>query len=172
MTEDETAMSEPDVGIALATISRQQVTLRDDFERLAAVIEPIASRTYAETQARMRVLEQRILSRQERPTVQRLAQLLVSTQRLSEGADVRAHVEESILDILHGLGYEQFGVVGEPYDEQRHDVLTADAGRDPHVVVVHARGLESFGDVIIRARVDIGGHSEGRDDMTGSGGSS
>lgn len=148
-------------GRLLHSIIDGQAAIRADFERLAEVIEPVVTRTYAETQARVRALEQRLLSRQERPTVNRLAQLLVSVQRLSSAEDIKAHVEDSILGILKGLGYEQFGEVGEALDEDRHEVLNMEPGSDQRVTVVHNRGLQSFGDIIVRARVDVGGDPGG-----------
>ncbi len=140
---------------ALDELRERQTAIEQNLEMIARVLEPIASRTYEQTQARVRALEKKVLSRQERPTINRLHELSCSVQRLSEAADAKTHLEEALLDLMSSLGYEHFGRVGDAFEDTRHEVVAAVEGADPTVSIVHAPGLESFGDVVVRARVEV-----------------
>ncbi|MGO9582862.1 MAG: hypothetical protein ACLP36_08650, partial [Acidimicrobiales bacterium] len=53
-------------------------------------------------------------------------------------------------------GYEETGRVGEDYDPDRHEAIDGRALDGRAVVTkVHTRGLTSFGDVVVRAKVEI-----------------
>jgi hypothetical protein len=131
--------------------------MRGDLERIAAHLIPLLSDRHRATEDRARQLEQRLQSRQERPVAVRLGELLVHLQRVTEPAHARTLALESVEDILHQLGYEQFGEIGLEYDERLHEAVEGTTGANGTVVVkVHANGLMSFGDIIVRARVTTG----------------
>jgi len=139
----------------LVQVSEVQHQLRADFERLAANVAPLLTRQYRETDARMRVLETRLRNRQERPLILRMANLLSDVRRIESGEDAKIHVEETLLDILTGVGYQEFGNEGDQFDPGFHEPMSGSAGRESVVTRVYRRGLACYGDVIIKARVDV-----------------
>jgi hypothetical protein len=139
----------------LVQVSDVQHQLREDFERLAANVAPLLTKQYRETDARMRVLETRLRNRQERPLIIRMANLLSDVRRIESGEDVKIHAEETLLEILTGVGYQEFGSEGDQFDPGFHEPMSGSAGRASVVTRVHRRGLACYGDVIIKARVDV-----------------
>ena len=146
--------------IALSTerdydeLRRDVSDVRRDLERIAAHLVPLLGEQHRTTEQRVRSLEQQLHQRQERPVAVRLAQLLVDVQRLTDPRDARVHVLEGLEDVLFQLGYEQFGEVGDLFDDRLHEAVDGTGGGGVTVVErVYARGLWSFGDVIVRARV-------------------
>jgi hypothetical protein len=139
----------------LVQVSEVQHQLRADFERLAASVAPLLTKQYRDTDTRMRVLETRLRNRQERPLIIRLANLLSDVRRISSGEDVKIHAEETLLDILTSAGYQEFGSAGDQFDPGFHEPMSGSAGRESVVTRVYRRGLACYGDVIIKARVDI-----------------
>jgi molecular chaperone GrpE (heat shock protein) len=58
--------------------------------------------------------------------------------------------------LLTEAGYEETGQVGEAYDPVRHDAIDGRAVDGKAMVTkVHTRGLTSYGDVVVRAKVEI-----------------
>lgn len=140
---------------ALADIAAEQRKLREDFERLAAAVTPLLTKQYEETQARVRALEVRIRSRQERPLLAVLAGLMTDVQRLADADDLRDHVVDTARNALTGFGYQIFGSVGDAYDPAWHEALGGDSGEAPTVCAVHSQGLACYGDVLVKAKVDV-----------------
>jgi hypothetical protein len=139
----------------LERLSEVQYQLRADFERLAAAVAPLLTKQYRETDARMRVLETRLRNRQERPLIIRMANLLSDVRRIESGEDVKIHVEETVLDVLTGAGYQEFGTERDQFDPDFHEPMSGSAGRESVVTRVYRRGLACYGDVIIKAKVDV-----------------
>jgi molecular chaperone GrpE (heat shock protein) len=139
----------------LAQLSEVQHQLREDFERLAAAVTPLLTKQYRDTEVRMRALETRLRNRQERPLIIQLANLLSDVRRIESAEDVKIHVEETILDVLTGVGYQEMGAEGDQFDPGFHEPLSGSAGRESVVTRVHRRGLACYGDVIIKAKVDV-----------------
>jgi molecular chaperone GrpE (heat shock protein) len=146
----------------LERIEEAQQALRQDsaellrgFERLAGHLGPLLTKQYGDTQARMRVLETRIRNRQERPLVTQMANLLVEVRRLESAEDVKVHVEQAMLQALNSVGYQEMGSAGEPFDPFRHEPVSGSVGKSGIVTRVHRRGLECYGDVIIKAMVEV-----------------
>lgn len=125
------------------------------FERLAGHLAPLLTKQYGDTQARMRVLETRIRNRQERPLITQMANLLVEVRRLESAEDVKVHVEQATLQALNSVGYQEMGSAGEPFDPFRHEPVSGSVGESGIVTRVHRRGLECYGDVIIKAMVEV-----------------
>lgn len=139
----------------LEQLSEVQYQLREDFERLAAAVTPLLTKQYRDTEARIRVLETRLRNRQERPLIIRMANILSDVRRIESAEDVKIHVEETILDVLTSVGYQEMGAEGDQFDPGFHEPLSGSAGRASVVTRVHRRGLACYGDVIIKAKVDV-----------------
>jgi molecular chaperone GrpE (heat shock protein) len=165
MSGPEESLSEPEGSHGAASIidpvafleqlSEVQYQLREDFERLAAAVTPLLTKRYRDTEVRMRVLETRLRNRQERPLIIALANLLSDVRRIESAEDVKIHVEETILDVLTNVGYQEMGAEGDQFDPGSHEPLSGSAGRASVVTRVHRRGLACYGDVIIKAQVDV-----------------
>jgi molecular chaperone GrpE (heat shock protein) len=139
----------------LEQMVHEQALLRQDFERLAAHVTPLLAKQYRDTQDRVRVLETRLRTRQERPLIVRMANLLADIRRIESADDVRIHVEEAILDALTSAGYQEMGAERDRFDPGFHEPMSGSVGRAGVVSRVHRRGLSCYGDVIIKAKVDV-----------------
>lgn len=137
--------------------------LRKEFERLAGAVMPLLTKQHADSQQRMRVLETRLRNRQDRPLILVLANLLTDVRRLTDGEDVRAHVEETISDALARAGYQEMGSAGDQFDPAWHEAVSGSVGRSGVVTHVYSRGLACYGDVIIKARVEVGPAADGEE---------
>lgn len=157
----ESGVTEPEGGIgsdpavALERLNEAQDLLRQDFERLAAAVRPLLTRQYQDTLGRMRVLETRLRNRQERPLIVRMANLLGDVRRLDSADDVKVHVEEAMIEALTSAGYQEVGSKGDQFDPEYHEPVAGSLGRAGVVARVHRRGLACYGDVIIKAKVDV-----------------
>lgn len=140
---------------ALDHLSEAQDLLRQDFERLAAALMPLLTKQYQDTERRMRVLETRLRNRQERPLIIRMASLLADVRRLESADDIKEHVQDTMLDALTKAGYQEFGSAGDRFDLAFHEPVSGSMGRAAIVTHVHCRGLACYGDVIIKAKVDV-----------------
>lgn len=143
-------------GAMRADFEQLATDLRKDLERVAAAVTPLLARQHAEAQARMRVLETRLRNRQERPLIVLLANLLTDVRRLRSAADVKEHVEQTLSDALVKAGYQEMGSPGDQFDPDWHEPVSGSASRSGVVTHVYTRGLACFGDVIIKAKVDVG----------------
>jgi hypothetical protein len=139
----------------LGRLSVAQDVLHDDFERLAAAVTPLLTKQYQDTERRIRMLETRLRNRQERPLIVRMANLLTDVRRIESAADVRVHVEEAMLDALTSFGYQEMGAAGDSFDPALHEPLSGSVGRGGIVTRVHRCGLACYGDVLIKAQVDV-----------------
>jgi hypothetical protein len=162
------ALLDMDLAAVLHRLDEGMNTLREDFERLAGAVMPLLTKQYREGEQRIRVLETVIRNRRERPLILCLADLLTDIRRLDSELDVKAHVEEIVTDALTGLGYQEMGSEGDQFDPGWHEALSGTVGRAGIVTRVHRRGLACHGDVIIKARVDVGPVPDTRTEEGGS----
>ncbi len=132
-----------------------QDLLHQDFERLAAAVTPLLTKQFHDTERRIRVLEVRLRNRQERPLIVRMANLLADVRRLESDEDVKVHVEEAVMGALTSAGYQETGSAGDQFDPGFHEPLSGSVGRAGIVTRVHRCGLACYGDVIIKAMVDV-----------------
>jgi molecular chaperone GrpE (heat shock protein) len=161
--EEIAALTEaPDPAEILERVNKGQEALQRDFaellqgfERLAGSVAPLLTKQYSETQGRMRALEIRIRNRQERPLITQMANLLADVRRLESAEDVKAHVEEAMLGALQSVGYQEMGSPGDQFDPAWHEPMSGSVGKAGVVTYVHRRGLACYGDVIIKAMVDV-----------------
>lgn len=144
-----------DLTATLARLGGAQELLRQDFERLAAAVTPLLTKQYRDTENRMRILETRIRNRQERPLILHMANLLADVRRLESADDLKAHVEDSVVEALTGLGYQEMGARGDQFDPEWHEPVSGSVGRTGVVSHVYRRGLACYGDVLIKAKVDV-----------------
>lgn len=127
-----------------------------NFERLAGSVRPLLTEQFDRTLHRTRVLETRLRNRQERPLLVRMATLLADVRRLESAEDIKAHVEEALIDALTSAGYQEIGQEGDPFDPVAHEPVSGSTGKAGVVRQVFSRGLECYGDVLIKAKVDVG----------------
>jgi molecular chaperone GrpE (heat shock protein) len=139
----------------LRELAAEQSLLRQDFERLAAAVTPLLVKQARDVENRMRMLETRLRTRQERPLIVRMANLLADVRRIESAEDVRIHVEEAMLEALTSTGYQEMGAKGDQFDPSFHEPMSGSVGRAGIVSHVHRRGLSCYGDVIIKAKVDV-----------------
>jgi molecular chaperone GrpE len=107
--------------------------------------------------------EKRLGERQQRPLVAGLRRVLTLVRRLDFDPDAKEAIATELERILVGSGYEEFGEVGEAFDPQRHEAVDGEAEDGEAVVVgVLEPGLETLGDVVVRAKVRIGRAKEAK----------
>lgn len=153
--DDAERVFDADPAAVLERLGEAQELLRQDFERLAAAVMPLLTKQYRDTEARVRLLETRLRNRQERPLIVRMANLLADVRRLESAADLKVHVEEAVIEALTSVGYQEMGSAGDQFDPGWHEPLSGSVGRAGVVTHVHRRGLACYGDVIIKAKVDV-----------------
>jgi GrpE len=161
MTESEAPIS-TDPAAVLGRVSEAQAVLGQDFarlldgfERLAAAVQPLLTKQYRDTEVRMRMLETRLRTRQERPLITRIANLLGDIRRLQSAEDIKVHVEEALAEALVSAGYQEMGSAGDQFDPHWHEPVSGSVGKAGVVAQVHRRGLACHGDVIIKAMVHV-----------------
>ena len=106
--------------------------------------------------ARLDDAERRLEARRERPVVVAVHRVLNRLRHLDVDPDAKAALDDELVAVLRGAGYDEIGVVGEPFDLDRHEPLEGETldGRGT-VAHVFARGLTCFGQVVARARVRV-----------------
>jgi molecular chaperone GrpE (heat shock protein) len=144
-----------DLTATLARLGAAQELLRQDFERLAAAVTPLLTKQYRDTEHRLRILETRIRNRQERPLILHMANLLADVRRLESAEDLKAHVEDSVMEALTSLGYQEMGAEGDQFDPGWHEPVSGSVGKAGVVSHVYRRGLACYGDVLVKAKVDV-----------------
>jgi len=111
---------------------------------------------FEEINGRLRAAERRIEARQERPVIISLHRVLDRIRHLEFDREIKKALEDDIARVLTEAGYEETGRVGEAYDPARHDAIDGRALDGKGVVTtVHTHGLTSFGDVVVRAKVEV-----------------
>lgn len=121
------------------------------------VIEALRrNNAFDEINDRLRTAERRIQARQERPVIIGVHQVLDRIRHLDFDPVVKQALEDDLTAVLTEAGYAETARPGEDYDPARHDAIDGRALDGKAVITkVHAHGLDSFGDVVIRAKVEI-----------------
>lgn len=124
---------------------------------LPYVVEALRrNKAFDDISDRLRAAERRIESRQERPVIIGLHGVLDRIRHLDFDQTVRQALEDDLTRVLGEAGYQETGQDGEDYDPVRHEAIEGRAADGKAVVTkVHSRGLVSFGDVVVRAKVEI-----------------
>lgn len=111
----------------------------------------------AELRRRLDLAEKRLADREQRPLVAGLRRVLAMVRRLDFDAEAKEAISSELERVLVGAGYEEFGEAGESFDPQRHEAVDATAGGGAAVVSeLLEPGLETLGEVVIRAKVEVG----------------
>jgi hypothetical protein len=115
---------------------------------------------FDELSTRLSRAERRLETRRERPLVMALHGMLIRLRHLQFDSQVKNSLDAELVQILHDAGFEEIGRVGDEFDLDRYEALS---GRTTDgigtVAEVYAAGLASFGDVIVRAQVEVAPHS-------------
>jgi hypothetical protein len=158
MTGD-TAAPATDAGPDLAGLVRAAVHAELD-QILPYVVDAIKkNNAFDEMKDRLGRAERVVAARRERPLAVAVHRLLIRLRHLDFDQAVKASLDTELVKILTEAGFEEIGRVGEDYDPARHDAL---GGRvidgNGTVTEVDARGLGSFGDIVVRAQVQVAPH--------------
>jgi hypothetical protein len=115
----------------------------------------------AELRRRLDLAEKRLADREQRPLVNGIRRVLGIVRRLDFEPDAKEAISSELERVLVGAGYQEFGEVGEAFDPQRHDVVdgSVDEGRAV-VTELHDPGLETLGEVVVRAKISVGAGGE------------
>lgn len=116
----------------------------------------------AELRRRLDTAEKRLADREQRPLVNGLRRVLGIVRQLEFDPAAKEAIASELERVLVGAGYQEFGEAGEAFDPQRHEVVgEGTAGEGPAVVVeLLEPGLETLGEVVARAKVEIGAGGE------------
>jgi hypothetical protein len=145
-----------DVAAELAEIVR--TAMRQELDGiLPHVLAAIKrDRAFDELNERLGKAERLLAARRERPLAVALHQLLNRLRHLDFDQAVKTSLEAELVKILTEAGFDEIGSPGEDYDPGRHDVLSGRAVDGKGTVTsVDATGLASFGDIVVRAQVQI-----------------
>jgi hypothetical protein len=129
-----------------------------EFDEVLPHVLEALRRNYAfdEISERLRAAERRIEARKERPVVIGMHRVLDRIRHLDLDREIKQALEDDITHVLAEAGYEETGNVGEDYDSARHAAIDGRTVNGSAVVTkVHTRGLISFGDVVVQAKVGI-----------------
>jgi hypothetical protein len=124
---------------------------------LPHVVEALRrNNAFDEINERLRLAERRIEARQERPVIVGVHRMLDRIRHLDFDEAIKQALEDDIVRVLTDAGYEETGQAGEAYDPSRHDAIGGRAVDGMAMVTkVHTHGLVAFGDVVVRAKVEI-----------------
>lgn len=115
----------------------------------------------AELRRRLDAADKRLADREQRPMVNGLRRVLGIVRKLEFDPAAKEAIASELERVLVGAGYQEFGEPGEAFDPQRHEVVEGTAGEGPAVVVeLLEPGLETLGEVVARAKVEIGAGGE------------
>jgi hypothetical protein len=116
---------------------------------------------FDELNTRLSRAERRLETRRERPLVVALHGLLIRLRHLEFDPEIKGSLDAELVKILQDAGFDEIGRTGEQFDLERHDALGGRTSRGKGTVTaVYATGLSSFGDVIVRAQVEVAPESE------------
>jgi hypothetical protein len=109
-----------------------------------------------ELRHRLDLAEKRLAERQQRPFVAGVRRVLVMVRRLDFEADAKEAIAAELERVLVGAGYVEFGEEREAFDPRRHEVVEEPGEQSEVVVEVLEPGLETLGEIVVRAKVRVG----------------
>ena len=126
-------------------------------EMLPYVVEALRrNNAFDEINDRLRAAERRLEARRERPVIVGVHHVLDRIRHLDFDPRIKQALDDDVARLLSEAGYEETGQVGEAYDPVRHYAIDGRAVDGQALVTkVHTRGLTSYGDVVVRAKVEI-----------------
>jgi molecular chaperone GrpE (heat shock protein) len=160
----EDATQEP--GLPEGAAEAIQAAVRAEFDAVLPYVLEAVRRNHAfdEISERLREAERRIEARKERPVIIGLHRVLDRIRHLDLDQEIKRALDDDMTHTLAEAGYQETGQVGEDYDPVRHTAIDGRAVNGSAVVArVHTRGLTSFGDVVVQAKVEISPGDAARD---------
>jgi hypothetical protein len=161
-----------DTGLPAGAAEAIRTAVHAEFDEVLPYVLDALRRNNAfdEISDRLRAAERRIEARQERPVIVGVHRVLDRIRHLEFDLAVKQALADDIVRVLTEAGYQETGHVGEDYDPARHDAIDGRAVDGKAVVTtVHTHGLTAFGDVVVRAKVEISpGADAPRRDTAGS----
>jgi hypothetical protein len=139
--------------------------VRHEFDQVLPHIVTALKREdgVAELRRRLDLAEKRLADRNQRPLVRGLRQVLMLVRSLDFEPDPKEAITMELERVLVGAGYEEFGEVGEGFDPARHQALSGEAPTGaPIVTGLLEPGLETLGEVVVRAKVEVASEGESR----------
>jgi hypothetical protein len=136
--------------------------VRQEFDQVLPHIVAALKRQdgVVELRRRLDAAEKRLAEREQRPLVGGLRRVLTLVRGLDFDPDAKEAITVELERLLVGAGYQEFGESGERFDPARHEALAGAAPEGSAVVVALLEpGLETLGEVVVRAKVEVG--SEG-----------
>jgi hypothetical protein len=126
-------------------------------EVLPFVVEALRrNKAFDDINDRLRTAERRLEARRERPVIVGVHHVLDRIRHLDFDPAIKQALDDDVVRLLTEAGYEETGQVGEAYDPVRHDAIDGRAVDGQALVTkVHTCGLTSYGDVVVRAKVEI-----------------
>ncbi len=139
--------------------------VRHEFDQVLPHIVTALKREdgVAELRRRLDLAEKRLADRNQRPLIRGLRQVLMLVRSLDFEPDPKEAITMELERVLVGAGYEEFGEVGEGFDPARHEALSGEAPiGTPIVTDLLEPGLETLGEVVVRAKVEVASEGESR----------
>jgi hypothetical protein len=152
MTDDSTLASQSDLSALI------QGAVRAEFDPIVGHLVSALKRNegVAALVDRLDAAERRLAERQQRPMVVGLYMVLSLVRRLDFEPAAKAALELELTNVLSWSGYREFGEIGENFEPARHEPIDGFAGAgSPVVARVLEPGLETLGEVLVRAKVTI-----------------
>jgi hypothetical protein len=152
------APAEAPAAVASSLAGLVRAAVREELDEILphVVVAIKRDRAFDELSDRLSKAERRLEARRERPLAVAVHRHLNRLRHLDFDPAVKDSLEAELVKILRAADFDEIGRVGEEYDPARHDAL---GGRvidgKGTVAEVHASGLSSVGDVIIRAQVRV-----------------
>ena len=135
-----------------------RAAVRDEFDTVLPHVVLALKRNDAfdAFEERLKAAERRIEARRERPVIAGVHRVLDRVRHMAFDPAVKQALEDDLVGVITEAGYVETGVAGEDYDPARHHALAGSALEGKAVVTkVYTRGLESFGDPVFPAKVEI-----------------
>jgi molecular chaperone GrpE (heat shock protein) len=132
--------------------------VRHEFDQVLPHIVAALKREdgVAELRRRLDLAEKRLADRGKRPLIRGLRQVLMLARTLDFETDPKEAITMELERVLIGAGYEEFGEAGEGFDPARHEALSGEAPTGaPIVTAVIEPGLETLGEVVVRAKIEV-----------------
>ncbi|HEX7245796.1 MAG TPA: nucleotide exchange factor GrpE [Solirubrobacterales bacterium] len=158
-TRDAEAAIDPAPAANAAEDSELALALRHELDQVLPHVVTALKRHdgVAELHHRLDLAEKRLADREQRPLVNGLRRVLGMVRKLDFDPDTKDAIASELERVLVGAGYEEFGEVGESFDPQRHEAVEGTAGDGPAMIVeLLEPGLETLGEVVARAKVEVG----------------
>jgi hypothetical protein len=139
--------------------------VREEFDQVLPHVVTALKREdgVAELRRRLDLAEKRLADRDRRPLIRGLRQALMLVRSLDFDPEPKEAITTELERVLIGAGYEEFGEAGEGFDPDRHEALSGEApAGSPVVTRLIEPGLETLGEIVVRAKVEVASQGEPR----------